>query len=231
MPLPPLASLVCVYVVLRNNTSTSPALSTSKRSAAVSGRNSTLVASPRTAAATARQKSASKPSWLPSGWVSEKPTSEPLTPQRSTPRACTAASVPGPCPTRVGVAGAPVVVTAGSGGAGVVTVDSSPPPQAAATRASADTSTANRFHIYRSPSPGNTFLRTPLPNGRRCGAWSLIKILPASFWKEVGARAERNIARRPGRARRPDAPWPGRARRTSPSATGPAEPLPPPRGA
>ena len=59
--LPPGASRLRVTVVLRESRSTSPLARAAKRSVVVSGRNCNLVASPSTAAATARQTSTSRP--------------------------------------------------------------------------------------------------------------------------------------------------------------------------
>ena len=88
-------SRVDVQVVLRMSTSISPVWSAGARCGAFSGRNSTSVGSPRTAAATARQKSASKPllSPVPSSRTL-KPGRSPLTPQMSCPRSMTRARMP-----------------------------------------------------------------------------------------------------------------------------------------
>src|SRR4051812_45552809 len=87
------ASRVSVQVLLRDNTSISPACSDEKRCCEFSGTNFTLLASLSTAAATARQKSTSSPVHLP--WLSalEKPGPDVFTPQTSCPRAFTASSV------------------------------------------------------------------------------------------------------------------------------------------
>src|ERR1043165_4170124 len=87
------ASRVSVQVLLRERTSTSPACSEVKRCCELSGTYLTLSASFSTAAATARQKSTSRPVHLP--WLSafEKPGPDVLTPQTSWPRALTASSV------------------------------------------------------------------------------------------------------------------------------------------
>jgi hypothetical protein len=80
-------------VLLRDRTSISPACSDEKRCCEFSGTNFTLLASLSTAAATARQKSTSRPVQRP--WLSalEKPGPEVLTPHTSWPRALTASSV------------------------------------------------------------------------------------------------------------------------------------------
>src|SRR5664279_2792310 len=87
------ASRVRVQVLLRDNTSISPACSEAKRCCELSGTYLTLLASLSTAAATERQKSTSRPVHLP--WLSafEKPGPEVLTPQISWPRAFTASRV------------------------------------------------------------------------------------------------------------------------------------------
>src|SRR5262245_11966492 len=87
------ASRVRVQVELRDRTSTSPNWSAVKRCCELSGTHFTLFASPRTAAATARQKSTSKPFQLP--WLSaaENPGAEVLTPHTSCPRCLTASRV------------------------------------------------------------------------------------------------------------------------------------------
>src|SRR5215831_17422418 len=82
-----------VQVVLRESTSMSPVLSGSKRSLAESGVNFTLAESFKIAAASARQKSTSKPVQLPLSSGLEKPGSPWLTPQTSEPRSFTALSV------------------------------------------------------------------------------------------------------------------------------------------
>src|SRR3954452_16801234 len=75
-----------VQVVLRASRSTSPDCSAVKRSLAVSATNLTLLASLKTAAATARQKSTSSPVQLPCASGRPKPPSVPLAPQLSIPR-------------------------------------------------------------------------------------------------------------------------------------------------
>ncbi len=91
-----------VRVVFRMSTSTSPDWRAVNRCSVVSGRNSTASGSPRTAAATARQKSMSNPEKLPSASTKPNPGTASLTPQISVPRSCTAA--------RVSPAGAAAVV-------------------------------------------------------------------------------------------------------------------------
>src|SRR3972149_2529278 len=83
-----------VQVVLRESTSTSPDCRAVKRCCAVNGVYLTLLASPNTAAATARQTSTSRPFHTPfeSGW--EKPARPVLTPHCTKPFFCTASSVP-----------------------------------------------------------------------------------------------------------------------------------------
>src|SRR5262252_2842727 len=71
----------------------SPVLSGSKRSLAESGVNFTLAESFKIAAASARQKSTSKPVQLPLSSGLENPGSPWLTPQSSEPRSFTALSV------------------------------------------------------------------------------------------------------------------------------------------
>ena len=80
-------SRVMVQVVLRDSRSTSPDCSAVKRCCAVSGMYCTLLASPNTAAATARQTSTSMPVHLP--WVSgcEKPASAGVDAADQAPRA------------------------------------------------------------------------------------------------------------------------------------------------
>src|SRR5436309_12368911 len=82
-----------VQVVLRDKRSMSPVFSGSNRSLEESGVNFTLVASFNTAAATARQKSTSKPVQLPLSSGLEKPSNPWLTPQTSEPRSITFLSV------------------------------------------------------------------------------------------------------------------------------------------
>src|SRR4029078_899728 len=127
------ASRVSVQVLLRESTSISPACSEVKRCCELSGTNFTLLASLSTAAATARQKSTSRPVHLP--WLSafEKPGPEVLTPQTSWPRDLTASSV---LPAQAGEAAAARASAAGktaalfildlvraSAEAGIVTTD------------------------------------------------------------------------------------------------------------
>src|SRR3954453_7543788 len=78
-----------VQVVLRASRSTSPDCSAVKRSLAVSATNLTLLASLKIAAATARQKSTSRPVQLPCASGRPKPPSVPLAPQLSMPRVLT----------------------------------------------------------------------------------------------------------------------------------------------
>src|SRR5450631_4355988 len=87
------ASRVRVQVLLRDSTSISPACSEAKRCCELSGTYLTLSASFNTAAATARQKSTSRPVHLP--WLSadENPGPEVFTPQTICPRDFTASSV------------------------------------------------------------------------------------------------------------------------------------------
>src|SRR5690242_15607605 len=75
-----------VQVVLRASTSTSPDCSAVKRSFAVSATNFTLVGSLKIAAASARQKSTSRPVQLPCASGRPKPPSVPLAPQLTMPR-------------------------------------------------------------------------------------------------------------------------------------------------
>src|ERR1043165_8404313 len=75
-----------VQVVLRASTSTSPDCSAVKRSFAVSATNFTLLASLKIAAASARQKSTSRPVQLPCASGRPKPPSVPLAPQLTMPR-------------------------------------------------------------------------------------------------------------------------------------------------
>src|SRR5215210_6381351 len=75
-----------VQVVLRASTSTSPDCSAVNRSFAVSATNFTLVGSLKTAAASARQKSTSRPVQLPCASGRPKPPSVPLAPQLTIPR-------------------------------------------------------------------------------------------------------------------------------------------------
>src|SRR5437763_9387483 len=70
-----------VQVVLRASTSTSPDCNAVKRSFAVSATNLTLAGSLNTAAASARQKSTSRPAQLPCASGRPKPPSVPLAPQ------------------------------------------------------------------------------------------------------------------------------------------------------
>src|SRR4029079_14396123 len=105
------ASRLSVQVLLRERTSTSPACSEVKRCCELSGTNLTLLASFRTAAATALQKSTSRPVHLP--WLSafEKPGPEVLTPHTTWPRDLTASSV---LPAQAGEAAAARASAAGT---------------------------------------------------------------------------------------------------------------------
>ena len=98
-----------VQVELRDRTSILPSLSAWKRASAESGTSRTRLGSSNTAAATAWQKSTSKPDHLPRSSTSEKPGRPSLTPQRSAPRARTAASV---CPAAPSAASAEATATA-----------------------------------------------------------------------------------------------------------------------
>src|SRR5882757_6882848 len=82
-----------VQVVLRDRMSTSPDCSAVKRSLALSGVNLTLVPSLKTAAATARQKSASMPCQSPLSSGAEKPARPVETPHWMKPLALTSSSV------------------------------------------------------------------------------------------------------------------------------------------
>jgi hypothetical protein len=82
-----------VQVVLRASTSTSPDCSAVKRSLAVNGTNFTLLASLKIAAASALQKSTSRPLQRPCESGRPKPASVPFDPQLSTPRCLTVLSV------------------------------------------------------------------------------------------------------------------------------------------
>src|SRR5271165_844009 len=82
-----------VQVELRDRTSIFLSLSASKRSEADSGTYSTLDGSLKIAAASARQKSTSKPDQSPLSSLIEKPAIPWLTPQISVPRSCTDLSV------------------------------------------------------------------------------------------------------------------------------------------
>ncbi len=82
-----------VQVVVRERMSTSPDCSAVKRSLAVSGLKDTFEASPNTAAATARQKSTSRPVQLPLSSGVEKPGVPVPTPQLIVPRLLMVVSV------------------------------------------------------------------------------------------------------------------------------------------
>src|SRR5262245_52422815 len=82
-----------VQVELRDSTSISPDCRAVKRSLAESGLNFTLLASLKTAAAMARQRSTSRPVQLPRSSGLEKPGNPWLTPQTSWPRCFTALRV------------------------------------------------------------------------------------------------------------------------------------------
>src|SRR5262249_46722429 len=87
------ASRRSVQVVLRAKRSIALVSSAGKRAEARSGTNVTLPASPSAAAATARQKSTSRPDQRPDPSWDENPTMPSLTPQRRVPRALTSSSV------------------------------------------------------------------------------------------------------------------------------------------
>ncbi|MNT00457.1 hypothetical protein D3C72_1348900 [compost metagenome] len=87
------ASRELVQVVLRDSTSTSPDCRAVKRSLALSWLNLTLLASPNTAAATARHTSASIPTILPCASGTEKPGRPSLTPHWTKPFFFTASRV------------------------------------------------------------------------------------------------------------------------------------------
>src|SRR5215467_3760196 len=86
-------SRLIVQVVVRESTSTSPDCNAVKRSLAVSGLNETFFGSLNTTAATARQKSTSRPVQLPLSSVKAKPGVPVPTPQLSMPRFLTVVSV------------------------------------------------------------------------------------------------------------------------------------------
>src|SRR6185436_15669352 len=86
-------SRVLVQVVLRESTSISPTCRAVNRSLAVSGTNLTLFGSLKIAAASARQKSTSKPVQLPCASGKPKPARPVFEPQLRTPLAFTALSV------------------------------------------------------------------------------------------------------------------------------------------
>src|SRR3954447_24625326 len=75
-----------VQVVLRTSTSASPDCTEVKRCCAVSATNFTLVGSLKIAAASARQKSTSRPVQLPCASGRPKPPSVPFAPQLRLPR-------------------------------------------------------------------------------------------------------------------------------------------------
>src|SRR5579883_52633 len=83
-----------VQVELRDSKSIFLAFKASKRSSALSGTKRTFAASPRVAAATARQKSTSKPDQAPLASAIEKPGTPWLTPQIRAPRWRASSSVP-----------------------------------------------------------------------------------------------------------------------------------------
>src|SRR5262249_4635167 len=83
-----------VQVLLRDKRSMRRSVSALKRTSAVSGTYSTLAVSPSTAAATALQKSTSKPRQTPDPSFSEKPGSPSLTPQINLSLDRTSSSVP-----------------------------------------------------------------------------------------------------------------------------------------
>ena len=82
-----------VQVVLRTSRSASPDCSEVKRCCAVSATNLTLVGSLKIAAATARQKSTSRPVQLPCASGKPKPPSVPFAPQFRMPRVLIVLSV------------------------------------------------------------------------------------------------------------------------------------------
>src|SRR3990167_1440347 len=96
---PSAVSRVRVKVELDASTSTSPLCRAGKRLAASSGTNSTFWASPKIAAAPARQRSTPSPLYFPLSSTLEKPWAVAATPQTSCPRALTASSV-GPASAR-----------------------------------------------------------------------------------------------------------------------------------
>jgi hypothetical protein len=78
---PSCASRDSVHVELRASTSIEPDFSASKRSCADSGVKRTFVASLKIAAASARQKSTSRPAQVPLAFCAENPSMPWLTPQ------------------------------------------------------------------------------------------------------------------------------------------------------
>ena len=86
-------SRLIVQVVLRDRMSTSPDCRAVKRSLALSGVNFTFVPSPKMAAATARQKSTSRPVHSPLSSGAEKPARAVLTPHWTKPFAFTSSRV------------------------------------------------------------------------------------------------------------------------------------------
>src|SRR5271165_3543720 len=87
-----------VQVELRDRTSILPSFNAWNRASAESGTGLTRFGSPKIAAATARQKSTSKPDHWPRSLTYENPGRPSLTPHMSAPRALTAASVCGEAP-------------------------------------------------------------------------------------------------------------------------------------
>src|SRR5262249_56157207 len=92
--MPSSSSRDIVQVLLRDKRSMRRSVSPLKRPSAVSGTYSTFAVSPSTAAATALQKSTSKPRQTPDPSFSEKPGSPSLTPQINLSLDRTSSSVP-----------------------------------------------------------------------------------------------------------------------------------------
>ncbi|KAG1600304.1 hypothetical protein G6F46_014029 [Rhizopus delemar] len=91
--MPSAVSRCCVTVVLRVSTSTSPDCSAVKRCCEFSGTTLILSASPKTAAAMARQRSTSSPCHLPCASGAEKPAKPVVVPHATAPRWRTTSSV------------------------------------------------------------------------------------------------------------------------------------------
>src|SRR5918996_3560629 len=142
--MPQVASRLTVQVVLRSRTSISPLCSAGCRPSASSGRNSIASGSPSTAAAIARQKSMSKPTFWPFSSRKPKPGRPSFTPQISVPRSWIAPRRPSPDGAWLSSADAPSLAGTDPDAAGPDSLGGGVSPQATVTRARITKTTMDR---------------------------------------------------------------------------------------
>ena len=155
---PSIPSRLAVHVVLRTRTSNSPDCRAVNLASVSTSTNSTLVLSPSTAAAIARQKSASKPSCSPASSRMLNPGKSPRTPQRTTSAAITESRMESPACTSLSTPAASVSAPPPSS-------SSSSSPHEAPTRASTATGASTRKTDRFMPTPFASFTAslTPCP--------------------------------------------------------------------